>query len=103
RGLAALSGRGTPAEIVLVEASVLDTALTYMGYLAQSYWGTGQDPKPWGTAHPSMCPYQAFKTKDSAMVLGAGNDRQWEKFCQVARLEDLLTDPDLLANDLCVE
>lgn len=101
--LAALIERGKTGESVYVEASLLDTALTYMGYLAQSYWGTGQDPKPWGAAHPSMCPYQAFTTKDSAMVLGAGNDRQWEKFCQVAQLEHLLDDPDLLTNDLRVK
>ncbi|MFW8564891.1 CaiB/BaiF CoA transferase family protein [Orrella sp. 11846] len=101
--LAAVIERQKTGKSVYVEASLLDTALTYMGYLAQSYWATDKDPKPWGTAHPSMCPYQAFKTADGMMVLGAGNDSQWKKFCQVADLEHLLSDPDLLSNDLRVK
>jgi len=101
--LAALIERSKTNKSVYLEASLLDTALTYMGYLAQGYWATGEDPKPYGTAHPSMSPYQAFKTKDGALVLGAGNDRQWEKFCHSANLAHLLSDPDLLSNDLRVK
>lgn len=101
--LAALIERSQSNQSVYVEASLLDTALTYMGYLAQSYWSTDNDPRPYGTAHPSMCPYQAFKTKDGAMVLGAGNDKQWADFCRVAKLTHLFDDPELASNDLRVQ
>lgn len=101
--LAGLIERSQTNQSVYVEASLLDTALTYMGYLAQSYWSTAEDPRPYGTAHPSMCPYQAFKTKDGALVLGAGNDKQWEAFCRVAQLTHLFDDPELASNDLRVK
>jgi itaconate CoA-transferase len=33
------------------------------------YEGTGQAPARLGLAHPSICPYGAFETKDHALVL----------------------------------
>lgn len=101
--LAALIERSKTGKSVYLEASLLDTALTYMGYLAQAYWASGDDPKRYGTAHPSMSPYQAFKTKDGALVLGAGNDAQWKQFCHSSKLTHLLRDPELFSNDLRVQ
>ena len=73
-----------------------------MTYMAQSYWQTGVNPRPMGTAHLSMVPYQAFEAQDGAIMLGAGNDAQWQRFCAVAGLQDWVAHPDFATNALRV-
>ena len=96
--LAAIIERSKTGKGVYFEATLLDTALGFMSYMAQSFWMTGDDPKPMGTGHPSMCPYQAFEATDGVMMLGAGNDAQWKKFCEVAGLQDYVNHPDFCTN-----
>ena len=101
--LAALLERGRTGKGVYLELSLLDTSLGLMTYMAQSYWQSGADPKPMGTGHPSMCPYQVFETADHPIMLGAGNDAQWRRFCAVADLEEYVDRPDLATNALRVK
>lgn len=100
--LAAVIERKRTGKGIYLEVSLLDTALGFMTYMAQSYWQTGVDPKPMGTAHPSMVPYQAFDAQDGAIMLGAGNDAQWGRFCAVAGLDALINHPDFATNALRV-
>lgn len=100
--LAAVIERGRSGRGVYLEVSLLDTALGFMTYMAQSYWQTGINPKPMGTAHPSMVPYQAFDAQDGPIMLGAGNDGQWQRFCAVADLQDWVDHPDFSTNALRV-
>ena len=100
--LAAVIERGRSGRGVYLEVSLLDTALGFMTYMAQSYWQTGVNPRPMGTAHPSMVPYQAFEAQDGAIMLGAGNDAQWQRFCAVAGLQDWVAHPDFATNALRV-
>jgi crotonobetainyl-CoA:carnitine CoA-transferase CaiB-like acyl-CoA transferase len=96
--LAAVIERNRTGKGVYLEISLLDTALGFMTYMAQSYWRTGVNPKPMGTAHPSMSPYQAFHASDGQIMLGAGNDAQWRRFCAVAGLTDYVDHPDFATN-----
>ncbi|MCD0503406.1 CaiB/BaiF CoA transferase family protein [Bordetella petrii] len=96
--LAAVIERQRTGQGVYVELALLDTALGFMSYMAQTYWHTGRDPQRMGTAHPSMCPYQAFQAKDGPLMLGAGNDAQWRRFCQAAGMEQYADDPDFATN-----
>lgn len=98
--LAAVLERNRTGHGVYLEISLLDTALGFMSYMAQSYWQTGQNPKPMGTAHPSMSPYQAFQAADGAIMLGAGNDAQWRRFCAAAGLDAYVDHPDFATNAL---
>ena len=100
--LAAVIERGRTGKGMYLEVSLLDTALGFMTYMAQSYWQTGVNPRPMGTAHPSMVPYQAFDAQDGAIMLGAGNDAQWNRFCTVAGLEAWADHPDFATNALRV-
>jgi itaconate CoA-transferase len=46
------------------------------------YEGSGRAPQRMGLAHPSICPYGAFTTKDGHSVLIAiQNEREWVEFC----------------------
>lgn len=86
-----------------VEVSLLDTAMGYMGYMAHNYWATGKTPGRMGTAHPSLCPYQTFATRDGSIMLGVGNDRLWKKFCDCAGLQNYVSDPRFATNSDRVE
>lgn len=97
---AAVIERNRTGKGVYLEVSLLDTALGFMAYMAQSYWQTGVNPQPMGTAHPSMSPYQAFQAADGPIMLGAGNDAQWRRFCKVAGLEDYVDHLDYATNAL---
>lgn len=92
--LAALIERGKTGEGMYLEVSLLDTALGMMGYVAQNYWFTGTLPKPMGTGHPAMAPYQAFRASDGSLMIGVGNEAQWKRFCPAAGLAALRDDPD---------
>ena len=96
--LAAVIERQRTGQGVYVELALLDTALGFMTYMAQTYWHTGQDPQRMGTAHPSMCPYQAFEAKDGPLMLGAGNDAQWRRFCEAAGMAEYANHPDFSTN-----
>jgi formyl-CoA transferase len=45
-----------------------------------------------------MCPYQAFRAADGDIMLGVGNDAQWQRFCAVAGLQDQVDAPEFASN-----
>ncbi|KAG1255199.1 hypothetical protein G6F65_016738 [Rhizopus arrhizus] len=79
--LAALLARSQTGVGQYLDVSLLDTSLGLMSYMAQNYWRTGKIPQRMGTGHPAMCPYQAFRAADGDLMLGVGNDAQWQRFC----------------------
>lgn len=96
--LAALLHQRNTGEGSYVEVSLLDTALGYMVYMAHNFWASGKVPGPMGSAHPSLCPYKLFKTSDGQVMLGAANDRAWQRFCEVAGMSDYVDDPKFSTN-----
>ena len=91
--LAAVIERSRTGKGVFVEVSLLDTAMSLMGYLAQNYWISGKLPQRMGTGHPAMAPYQVFQASDGPVLIGVGNDAQWRRFCPVAGLNEYMDDP----------
>ena len=100
--LVALMERARTGEGMYLEVSLLDTALGFMTYPAQNYWRSGKTPQRMGTAHPAMAPYQAFKASDDFMMIGVGNEAQWQRFCKAAGLLDMMNHPDFATNALRV-
>jgi succinate--hydroxymethylglutarate CoA-transferase len=64
-----------------------------------SWLNTGQEARRWGTGHPSIVPYDCFKTSDAHLVVGAVNNRQFAKLCRLIENEDLLADDRFVDND----
>ncbi|WMD21425.1 CaiB/BaiF CoA-transferase family protein [Achromobacter seleniivolatilans] len=95
--LAALLERSQTGKGQYLDVSLLDTSLGLMSYMAQNYWRSGQIPRRMGTGHPAMCPYQAFRAADGDLMLGVGNDAQWQRFCAVAGLGQV-DSPDYARN-----
>ena len=80
----AKTGQGQRVDTSLFEAGIVHT-----------YWqsaiamASGTAPGPMGSAHPLNAPYEAFKTTDGWITLGAANQANWLK------LLDLITAPEL--------
>ena len=89
----AVSGRGQHLDVAL-----FDSSLALLANQGQSYLSTGKNPERIGNAHPSIVPYQVFRTADGAMILACGNDKQFGKFCTVAGCEALAKDPRFAKN-----
>ena len=76
-----------------LEASLFDTALGFLGYFLQGYWQRGTEPVRPGSGHESLCPYQAFDTRDKPLILGIANDALWRIFCGLAGVPEFTNDP----------
>lgn len=101
--LAALMEREKTGKGAHIELTLLDTAISLMGYLAQNYWLAGALPVPMGSGHASLAPYQAFHASDGDLMIGAGNDAQWRKLCDVLGRSEYADDPLYSTNAARVE
>jgi crotonobetainyl-CoA:carnitine CoA-transferase CaiB-like acyl-CoA transferase len=81
-----------------IDMSLLDVQVSVLANQNLNYLTTGEPPKRYGNAHPNIVPYQVFKTSDGAMVLAVGNDQQFGRFCSVAGVPELGSDPHFRTN-----
>ncbi|MBI3687117.1 MAG: CoA transferase [Actinobacteria bacterium] len=85
--LAALRDRDRTGAGQRVELTLLGSELAALANLASAYLHTGASPTAMGNAHPSIVPYQDFRTADRPLFVGCGNDRQWRALCRVLDAE----------------
>ena len=96
--LAALYERNETGKGQLIDISLLDTQAALLANVASNYLIGGQPPERVGNAHPNIAPYEPFQARDKGFVLGAANQRQWEKLCDVIGHPQLKEDPRFLKN-----
>jgi crotonobetainyl-CoA:carnitine CoA-transferase CaiB-like acyl-CoA transferase len=77
----------------LVDTSLLESGIAYTVWESAIYFATGTIPPPMGSAHRLAAPYQAFRTADGYITVGAANQANWEKLCAVLERPDLFADP----------
>ncbi len=75
-----------------IDASLFDSAIAFSIWDTSEYWGTGKPPVALGTANRMSAPYQAVKAKSDYFVMGATNNKLWQKLCQILNRDDLLND-----------
>lgn len=90
--LAAVIQRGRTGEGQYIDMALLDASVAMNANMAQLYLMTGQPPKRFGNAHPTIAPYEVFATSDGFLILAVGNDSQFAKFCQVAGHPEIAED-----------
>ena len=66
-----------------VETSLLQAAMQQTYWLAATYFSTGRDTQPQGTAHALIAPYQVFRCADGGVALGGANPAAWARICEV--------------------
>ena len=95
---AALIGRGRTGRGARVTVSLFDASVAALVNQAANYLLGGLVPEPLGNAHPNIVPYQLFETADRPIILAAGNDRLFERTCQVIGRPDLAADERFATN-----
>ena len=81
-----------------VDMALLDTQVAMIANLNMNYLISGKVPGRMGNAHANIVPYQAFASSDGHVILAVGNDKQFEKFCNVAGRPELSSDPRFRKN-----
>jgi len=96
--LAALLERDRTGEGSVVDVSLYETALGYIGYHLAGYLADGTVPHGQGTRFPMVAPYQVFPTRDGELMVAGGNDRLFAAICDVVGLPGLAEDPRFRTN-----
>jgi crotonobetainyl-CoA:carnitine CoA-transferase CaiB-like acyl-CoA transferase len=87
-----------------LDTSLVDSGLAWTVWESAAYFGSGEVPQPTGTRHRRSTPYQAYRTEDGYVTIGAGNQRLWERVCnQVLNTPHWLEDPLFMSLDARVE
>jgi crotonobetainyl-CoA:carnitine CoA-transferase CaiB-like acyl-CoA transferase len=88
------TGRGGRVSVSLFDASVAATVNQAANYLLG-----GLVPEPLGNQHPNIVPYQLFQAADRPFILAAGNDRLFERTCEVIGRPELAADERFSTNE----
>jgi crotonobetainyl-CoA:carnitine CoA-transferase CaiB-like acyl-CoA transferase len=75
--LAAEMHRRATGEGQYIDISLVDAGLAWTVWESGAYFADGEVPQPTGTRHRRSTPYQAYRTADGYVVIGANNDRLW--------------------------
>lgn len=86
-----------------IETSLLEAEVACLINTGSNYLLGGKIPARWGNAHPSIVPYQSFKTRDSFLVVGVASEGIWRRFCHVIERPELADDARFAKNPERVE
>jgi formyl-CoA transferase len=90
--LSALRVRDRDGKGQHIDVSLLESAIALEAWETSSYFATGEVPKPLGSAHRINAPYQAVRTADGHITIGATTPANWKAFCAALSLERLDAD-----------
>jgi len=101
--LAALHERERSGQGQYIDIALLDSQVAWLANVGSNYLISGQRPARYGNAHPNIVPYEPFPTADGWIAVGVGNDRQWQRLCELAGWDDLAADERFTTNPQRVE
>ncbi len=87
--LAALRVRDREGVGQHIDVSMLESAIALQAWETSGYFATGEVPGPLGSAHRFNAPYQAVRTADGYVTIGATTPANWHAFCATLGLEQL--------------
>ncbi|AEG92505.1 CaiB/BaiF CoA transferase family protein [Ramlibacter tataouinensis] len=82
----------------VVRTSLFETALAWTATPICRQQMSGQPQLPQGSGAAGIVPYQAFKTQDGWLVIGAGNDGLFAKLARAMQRPDLASDERFRTN-----
>jgi crotonobetainyl-CoA:carnitine CoA-transferase CaiB-like acyl-CoA transferase len=84
--LSALRRRDMTGEGAHIDMALLDTQVGVLANQALNWMASGVVPGRMGNGHANLVPYQAFETRDGALIVAVGNDSQFARLCRVLGL-----------------
>jgi len=96
--LMALYERNRSGKGQFVDATLYDSAIALHQPHAPNYFMAGMKPKLYGNSHGNLAPYANFPTRGRNIVVGAGNDGQFRKLCQMLGKPEMADDPRFKTN-----
>ena len=100
---AALYDREKTGKGMFIDVSMLDSQIAILENAIARYLSKSEIPKPMGSRHPSIAPFEAFKTKDSYIIIAAGNDKLFEKLCEHLNITECVSDDRFKTNSMRCE
>ncbi|HEY0614204.1 MAG TPA: CoA transferase, partial [Candidatus Elarobacter sp.] len=101
--LAALRARERDGVGQFIDVSLLESAVSLAVWEAGRYFATGEVPKPAGSAHQAIAPYQAVRCSDGWFTFGANTQAHWLRACDVFGLGELAEDERFATNERRLE
>ena len=100
---AALYDREKTGKGMFIDVAMLDCQIAILENAIARYLSKNEIPKPLGSRHPSIAPFEAFKTKDSYIIIAAGNDKLFNNLCEALNLNEITKDEKFKSNSLRCE
>ena len=88
----ALAGRARTGAGAVIDVSMLETAVTAMGWVVSNLLVDGHEPRPLGNDNGTAAPSGAFTTADGMLNIAANKQEQFELLCTLVGRPDLVTD-----------
>ena len=77
-----------------LETSLLEAGFAWSIWEFGAFFGGGEVPTANGTRHRRSAPYQAYRSRDGYVTVGAGSEKLWRLFCtEVCDRPGWLDDP----------
>lgn len=89
---AALRERDRTGAGQAIDVSLFEAGVSLAVWEAGKYFATGEVGGPLGSAHQIQAPYQAFRTADGWITIGANTPNTWAGLCRTLGMEDALAD-----------
>ena len=86
-----------------IDTSLLEAEVACLINVGSNYLAEGKIPGRWGNAHPSIVPYQSFRTSDGYLVIGVASETIWRRFSQALGKSEWADDPRFAKNANRVE
>jgi formyl-CoA transferase len=91
--MAGLRSRETTGVGQHIDVSLFEAGTSFMIWEAGRFFATGESGQRLGSAHQATAPYQAVRSADGSVTVGAVTPKTWSGLCRALALEDLLDDP----------
>ena len=95
---AALVRRGRTGRGEEVSASLVDSMIANLAFLASHYFETGEQPLRTGNDHALVAPYGLFDAADGQVAIAPSNDQFYYKLIDVLGLSHLRHHPEFRTN-----
>ena len=97
--VSALHHRDRTGAATLVDVAMLDCQVAILENAIARLAASGEIPRPLGSRHPSITPFEAYPTADGHLVVAAGNDALFRRLAATLELPSLSADARFASNE----